>query len=118
MVWCGQTKVSKMVLNTDKIYKDYFGGSYSEVPNKFKEASACEYADRSSTPTLMIQGTTDPLVSYYHSVRLQNKLNAAHVKNYFLDLPFATHGCDLNINGPYGQITTFTVERFINSVTK
>jgi len=118
MVWGGQTKVSKLVLNTDKIYKDYFGGVYSEEPDKFKEASACEYVDQSSTPTLMIQGTTDPLVSYYHSVRLQNKLNAAHVKNYFLNLPFATHGCDFNINGPYGQITTFTVERFINSVTK
>jgi acetyl esterase/lipase len=118
MVWGGQIKVNKFVLNTDKIYKDYFGGVYSEVPDKFKEASACEYVDQSSTPTLMIQGTTDPLVSYYHSVRLQNKLNAAHVKNYFLNLPFATHGCDFNINGPYGQITTFTVERFINSVTK
>jgi acetyl esterase/lipase len=117
MVWGGQTKVSKLVLNTDKIYTDFFGGLYSEVPDKFKESSACEYVDASSTPTLMIHGTTDPLVSYYHSVHLQEKLNAADVKNYFLDLPLATHGCDFNLNSPYGQISTYTVERFINSVT-
>ena len=117
MVWGGQTKVNKLVLNTDEIYNAYFGGVYSEVPDKFKESSACEYVNALSTPTLMIHGTTDPLVSYYHSVRLQDKLNGVHVKNYFLSLPFATHGCDFNINGPYGQITTYTVERFINSVT-
>jgi acetyl esterase/lipase len=118
MVWGGQTKVSKLVLNTDRIYKDFFGGLYNEVPDKFKEGSACEYVDVSSTPTLMIQGTTDPLVAYHHSELLQRKLNSFHVKNYFLNLPFATHGCDYNINGPYGQITTYAIERFLNSVTR
>jgi acetyl esterase/lipase len=118
MVWGGQIKMSKLVLNTDKIYKGFFGGLYNQVPEKFKESSACEYVNASSTPTLLIHGTTDPLVAYQHSEHLQGKLNAAHVKNYFLNLPFATHGCDFNINGPYGQITTYAVERFINSVTK
>jgi len=32
-------------------------------------------------------------------------------------LPWATHGCDFNLNGPSGQLATYTVERFLNVVT-
>lgn len=117
MVWGGQIKVNKWVLDTDKIYKNYFGGNYKEVPGKFKESSACEYVSKNAPPTLIIHGTNDPLVSFDHGHRLRKKLNEAGVRNYFLKLPLATHGCDYNINGPYGQLTTRAVENFINSVT-
>lgn len=117
MVWGGQIKANKWVLDTDKIYKNYFGGTYDQVPAKFMEASACEYVSRDSPPTLIIHGTNDPLVSFNHGHRLQKKLVKYGVKNYFLQLPLATHGCDYNIYGPHGQLTTRAVEHFINSVT-
>ncbi|MEJ7609874.1 MAG: alpha/beta hydrolase, partial [Ferruginibacter sp.] len=63
MEWGGQVKVNSLVLNTDKIYRSYFGGLYGEVPEKFRESSALVHADRTSPPTLMIHGTIDPLVS-------------------------------------------------------
>ena len=116
MVWGGRIKVNKWVLNTDKVFDDYLGGSIDQVPEKFKESSACAYVTKASAPTLIIHGTLDALVSFEHSVRLDKKLRNAGVKHYFLDLPGATHGCDFNINGPSGQLSTYAIERFLNSI--
>ncbi|MBA3971046.1 MAG: alpha/beta hydrolase [Bacteroidetes bacterium] len=116
MEWGAKIKTNKWVLDTDKVMGDYLGGSVYDIPEKYKACSAPYFVSKNSTPTLMIHGENDAMVSFQHSVRLQKKLNEFQVKNYFLDLPTATHGCDYNINGPSGQITTFTIERFINSV--
>lgn len=118
MVWGGQIKTNKLVLNTEKIYKGYLGGVYKQVPDMFKEASACEFVKEQSPPTLLIHGTIDPLVSYGHSERLSAKLAAHHVKHYFLSLPFASHGCDYNINSPAGQLSAFATAHFIHAVTQ
>lgn len=117
MVWGAHLKSNKLVLNTDKVFTDYLGGLIGQIPAKYHEASAYDFADQNSPPTLLVHGPHDALVSYGHSLRLSKKLEDHHVPNYFLNLPWATHGCDYNINGPSGQITTFAAERFINSVT-
>lgn len=118
MVWGARIKSNKLVLNTDKVFREYLGGLIDEVPEKYHEASSIDFVAVSSPPTLLIHGPNDALVAYGHSVRLDEKLKQKNVAHYFLNLPWATHGCDYNINGPSGQISTYTVERFINSVTK
>lgn len=118
MVWGAKIKSNKLVLNTDKVFRDYFGGLVDEVPQKYHEASAFDHADVDCPPTLLIHGPNDAMVAYGHSVRLDGKLASKGVAHYFLNLPWATHGCDYNMSGPSGQISTYTVERFINSVTK
>lgn len=117
MVWGGQIKVNSLVLNTTEIYDSYFGGQYKDVPEKFKESSAVDHADSASPPTLMIHGTIDPLVSIHHEEHLQKRLNELGVRNYFLRLPFATHGADYSLKGPAGQVSKYAVLRFLNSVT-
>ncbi len=117
MVWGGKIKVNSWVLNTNKVFNEYLGGTIDEVPEKFKESSACEFVTKTSTPTLIIHGEHDAMVAYEHSVRLNKKLSQNNVQHYFLNLPCATHGCDYNISGPSGQLSTFAIERFINSVT-
>ena len=116
MVWGARHKGNKWVLDTDKVLGDYVGGSIDDVPEKYKLSSPFEFVDSSSTPTLIIHGEHDCMVGFQHSVHLHDKLNAYKVKNYFLDLPCGTHGCDYNISGPSGQTSTYTIERFINSV--
>lgn len=118
MVWGARFKSNKLVLNTEQVFRDYLGGLIDEVPNKYHEASSTDFVNQNSPPTLLVHGPNDPLVSYDHSVRLAKKLTENKVPHYFLNLPWATHGCDYNINGPSGQITTYAIERFINSVTK
>ncbi len=118
MEWGAKIKTNHWVLNTDKVLGDYVGGSVYEFPDKYKACSAPQFVNKSTPPTLIIHGQNDAMVSFEHSRRLQKRLNKFQVKNYFLDLPWATHGCDYNINGPSGQITTYTIERFINSLVK
>ncbi len=116
MYWGAQHPGNKWVLDTDKVLGDFVGGSVKDFPEKYKQSSPVEFVDRNSTPTLIIHGQHDCMVSFLHSEHLQQKLVANKVKNYFLDLPWATHGCDFNISGPSGQTTTYAIERFINSV--
>lgn len=118
MVWGARIKSNKLVLNTDKVFTDYLGGLIDEVPQKYHEAGAIDHVNKNSTPTLIIHGAHDAMVAYGHSERLDKKLEENNVQHYFLNLPWATHGCDYNINGPSGQITTFAIERFLNSVTE
>ena len=116
MVWGAKIGGNKWVIDVDKVFSDYLGGSLSECPQNYVAGSPMAFVDSISTPTLMIHGQIDVLVAFEHSTRLQKKLNQYGIKNYLLDLPWATHGCDFNINGPGGQVTTFAIERFIKSV--
>lgn len=106
-----------LVLDSHKVMEDYLGGTYKHVPANYAASSPILYANAQSVPTLLIHGKNDVLVSYQHSVRLNSKLNQLKVKHFFLSLPWATHGCDYNLNGPSGQLATYTVERFLNVVT-
>lgn len=118
MVWGGQAKTNKLMLNTEQVYKDYFGGVYKEVPAVFKANSACEYVNASTPPTLIIHGEIDAMVSHIHSEHLDKKLEQFKVPHYFLSMLYATHACDYNISSPGGQLTTYAVEHFIYAVTK
>lgn len=117
MIWGYAAPSNPLVLNSHKVMEDYLGGTYKQVPEKYASSSPILYANVQSVPTLLIHGKNDALVSYQHSVRLNAKLNQLQVKHYLLTLPWATHGCDFNINGPSGQLATYTVERFLNVVT-
>lgn len=118
MVWGAKITGNKLVLNTDQVFADYLGGSYDQFADKYYESSAVQHVTSHSPPTLIIHGDNDCMVSYTHSVHLDSALTANHVGHYFLNLPGATHACDYNISGPSGQLCTFTVERFVASVTR
>lgn len=117
MVWGYSVPSNPLVMNSRKVMEDYLGGTYSELPNKYLESSPIHFISKGSVPTLIIHGNNDVLVAYEHSIRLKKKLDENGVKNYFLSLPWATHGFDYNINGPGGQLSTFAVMHFLSQVT-
>lgn len=117
MIWGYAAPSNPLVLNSHKVMEDYLGGTYKQVPTNYAASSPILFASAQSVPTLLIHGKNDVLVSYQHNVRLNTKLNQLHVSHYLLSLPWATHGCDFNLNGPSGQLATYTVERFLNVVT-
>ncbi len=106
------------VLNSRKVMEDYLGGTYSQVPDAYRQSSPIEFATVSSPPTLILHGGDDVLVDFEHSRRLNNKLHLLGVRHYLLTLPWATHGFDYNLNGPGGQLSTYLVEGFLKSVIK
>ncbi|WP_184546714.1 alpha/beta hydrolase [Mucilaginibacter sp. FT3.2] len=118
MVWGYSIPSSRLIMDSRKVMSDYIGGTYQQVPQKFAACSPLEFVSKQSLPTLIIHGENDVLVSPEHSRRLNLKLQQNGIKHYYLKLPWATHGFDFNLNGPGGQLATYTVERFLNTVTK
>jgi acetyl esterase/lipase len=118
MVWGYSVPASPLIMDSRKVMCDYIGGTYQQVPKKFAACSPLEFVNKQSVPTLIIHGANDVLVSPDHSRRLNLKLEQNGIKHFYLRLPWATHGFDFNLNGPGGQLATYTVERFLNAVTK
>lgn len=118
MVWGYSVPASPLVMDSRKVMSDYLGGGYASVPHNYEASSPILAVNKQSVPTLLIHGENDVLVAYEHSRRLNNKLQQLGVKHFLLSLPWATHGCDYTINGPSGQLATYTVDRFLNYVTR
>jgi len=117
MVWGALARSNKCVLNIDQIFLSYLGATYRDNPQWYEQSSPCAQVSPASPPTLIIHGRRDSLVAFAHSTRLKAKLDQCRVRNYLLDLPFATHGFDFSLRGANGQLTVFAMERFLESVT-
>lgn len=118
MVWGYAVPANPLIMDSRKVMSNYLGGSYEQVPERYRASSPILAVNQHSVPTLLIHGENDVLVAYEHSRRLDNKLQQLGVKHFLLTLPWATHGCDFTINGPSGQLATYTVDRFLNYVTR
>jgi acetyl esterase/lipase len=118
MVWGYSMPASKLVMDSRAVMERYLGGTYKAVADNYFASSPIEFVNRQTVPTLIIHGDNDVLVSPIHSQKLDKKLKWNGIKHYYLNLPWATHGFDYNINGPGGQLSTYVVERFINTVCR
>jgi acetyl esterase/lipase len=118
MVWGYSIPSNPLIMDSRKVMRDYIGGTYEQVPEKFVASSPLEFVGKQSIPTLIIHGENDVLVSPEHSRRLNLKLQQNGIPHYYLKLPWATHGFDYNLNGPGGQLSTYAVETFLNTVTQ
>jgi acetyl esterase/lipase len=116
MVWGYSAPASKLVMDSRAVMERYLGGTYKAVPDKYAASSPIEFVNKQTVATLIIHGDNDVLVSPIHSRKLDEKLRQNGIKHFYLDLPWATHGFDYNINGPGGQLSTYVVERFINLI--
>lgn len=102
--------------DTRALLESYLGGAPSAAEDAYFAASPINFVSSSSPPTLLIHGARDGVVRPEESARLEEKLMQAGVKHLFVKLPWATHECDRSFGGPCGQIATYAVERFLDSV--
>lgn len=93
------------------------GGSPADVPALYDQASPYFLVGPRTPPTLLIHGRKDELVWVEQSRRLAQRLAEHGRPHLYVELPWATHGCDFAIAGPCGQITLYAVERFLAGVT-
>lgn len=117
MVWGYSIPSNPLIMDSRGVMEQYLGGSYKQVPQNYAASSPIEFVDKQSIPTLIIHGHNDVLVAYEHSRRLNEKLQQNGIKHYWLKLPWATHGFDFNSNGPGGQLSTYAVKTFLNTIT-
>jgi acetyl esterase/lipase len=106
------------VYDSYAVLRRFLNGEPSQVPEAYKRASPINYIGSHTIPTLLIHGKMDPLVSVQQSARLDSALTAAGRPHFFLELPWATHGCDYFFNGPCGQVSTFAIDRFLKAVLR
>lgn len=117
MVWGYSIRSNPLIMDSRKVMEDYIGGSYAKVPQKYFDCSPLVFVDKQSPSTLIIHGTNDVLVSPEHSHRLNGALNNNGIKHYWLQIPWATHGFDFNLNGPGGQLSTYAVLQFLKTIS-
>jgi acetyl esterase/lipase len=102
-------------LNSVKLMRQYFGGP-PDTPERlarYESASGQLLARKDSPPTLLIHGVPDTLAWYRHSERLAARLRELGVPCTHLQLPWATHGFDFNLDGPGGQLTDRAIALFL-----
>jgi acetyl esterase/lipase len=116
MVWGYENPTNPLVLDSKKIMEDYLGGTRQQVPQQYIRSSATATVTTKTPPTLMIYAGNDPLVSPRHGDKLSLKLEAMNIPHFLLHLPWATHGFDFTLNGPAGQLSTWTVKRFLEAI--
>jgi acetyl esterase/lipase len=105
------------VIDTRAAIEAYLGGAPgSAADDAYYAASPLNFVSPSSPPSLLIHGARDPIVSLDQASRLEAKLQAVGARHLLVRLPWATHGCDKSFGGPCGQIVTYSVERFLDSV--
>lgn len=104
------------VINSTAVLEDFLAGNPQTAAAAYASASPINFAGPTTVPTLLIHGTMDELVFVKQSERLDARLAASHRPHFFLELPWATHGCDYNFNGPCGQLSTYAIERFLAAV--
>jgi acetyl esterase/lipase len=108
---------TKTLFDTRGTLDQYLGGSPASAKDPYFDASPINFVTSASPPTLLVHGMRDPVISPLESARLDARLEEAHVRHLFVQLSWATHGCDKSFGGPCGQVTNYAVERFLDSVT-
>ena len=116
--WGWEHPTNPRVYDSYSALRTFLNGEPSQVPAAYKAASPINYVGARTVPTLLIHGAMDPLVSVQQSQRLDSALAVAHRPHYFVNLPWATHGCDYVFNGPCGQLSTYAIERFLKAVMR
>ena len=118
MLWSYDNPDKPLIMDSRLVQRDFLGGSPTEVPDRYIAESPILHVTSQTVPTLLVHGVIDAHVYYKQSVRLVNKLNEYKVKNMLLTLPWATHGCEYNLNGPSGQLSIYSMEKFFYAVTQ
>jgi acetyl esterase/lipase len=116
MVYGYENPSNPLVIDSRGVLEAYLGGAPATAAATYAAASPIGFVGPSTPPTLLIHGARDELVTFAQSERLAARLAAAGRPHLLLGLPWATHGADFNLSGPFGQLSTYAIEHFLASV--
>ena len=95
------------------------GGSPDEVPEDYKMAAPITHVNAETPPTLLLQGTTDVLVTMEPTKLLYKKLVEAGVPAILVTFPITEHMFDFMFPqvSPPAQSALYDVDRFLAILT-
>ena len=106
-------------LNSRKLMQQFLGGPPEGREEIYDTASGqLLVAPGRTPPTLLVHGSIDTLVWVRHSRRLAALLAEAGVPRFLLELPWATHACEISDLGPAGRLTGRALRHFLAAVTQ
>jgi acetyl esterase/lipase len=117
MLYAWNDPHNPLVMRHRDVLSDFFGGTPQEVRTKYIEGSPAMFVGPRTPATLLVHGGLDQHVHDEESELLADKLKAAGVPHYYLRIPWATHGCEYELRSPSGQLSVYTMERFLAAVT-
>ena len=118
MPWSYKNPDNPLIMDSRQVQRDFLGGTPEEVPERYNAESPILNVTKKSPPTFLAHATNDAHVWHIQSEAMRNQLRKHGVKNYLLTIPWGTHGFEYNLNGPAGQLSMYSVERFFKSVTQ
>jgi acetyl esterase/lipase len=104
------------IINSRTLLVQLLGGDPAQASKIYADASPLNFVTRQSPPTLLLHGRPDPLTWFRHSRRLLDKIHHVGAQGAYLELPWATHAFDYNLNGPGGQIAKNSVDGFLTAI--
>lgn len=97
----------------------FLGGPPVTSGANYDSASGVFLTNSTSPPTLIIHGSLDSLMPVEQSQRFAATLTAAKRPNTLVEIPWATHAYDtIDFNSPGAQLTTYSIEWFLETVTR
>ncbi len=100
-------------LDIRKLEVALLGGTPTEMPARYREASPITYATHRLPATLLVYGGRDHTVEPRYGQRLEQRLTASGTTAVFLEIPWAEHAFDEVFNGPSSQLALYHTERFL-----
>jgi acetyl esterase/lipase len=100
-------------INSRAVLKAFLGGTPSQLPELYRDASPITYVKPDLPPTLLIYGDRDYIVQAKYGQKMAERLQEAGNTVVFLKIPWANHAFDAIFNGLSNQIALYYTERFL-----
>ncbi len=97
--------------------RDYLGGAPEGREEIYRLAQAKSWINATTPPTLLLHGGRDQFVRTRDPIELYDALAAAQRSAIYVEIPWANHGFDYNVNGVSNQRVQPIVEQFLEEVT-
>lgn len=100
-------------IRTRPLLEALMGGSPSQLPEAYAQASPVNQVRSGLPPSLLIYGSRDHLVKFSFGQQLYDRLQATGNTAVLIALPWSEHAFDAIFNGLGNQIALYHTERFL-----
>jgi acetyl esterase/lipase len=100
-------------IDSRQVMRDFLGGTPTDLPELYKQASPGQLINRRLPPTLLVYGGQDHLVESRFGRKLATNLQSFGTPTVFIEIPWANHAFDVIFNGTSNQLALYYTERFL-----
>lgn len=91
----------------------FFGGTPTDVPELYTQASPINAVKPNLPPSLLIYGGKDHIIQSKYGKYLANSLRSQGNRVVFIEIPWADHSFDAVFSGLSNQLALYYTERFL-----